>query len=142
MAMNKKEIIKKALELLEADIPPNQRKQAIHFIDDLCALLPISRATFYNWGLDKLDAITQELINNKIVIKMGLRKQMYQSNHPRDRENLYKILGSQEERDALGGRHVVQVGDGEYNSVKVELTRRQREMFDKIVDRESSNDND
>ena len=45
----------------------------ILFITDLVAFLPISRATFYNYGLDKLDILKEAIDNNRIRTKQALR---------------------------------------------------------------------
>ena len=46
MAYNPKDLEIKALEAIE--------KNKLFFIDDVCAYLPCTRATFYNLELDKL----------------------------------------------------------------------------------------
>ena len=50
MKYNQAELEKLSIEAIN--------KYRLFFIDDVIAYLPCSRATFYNYGLDKLDTIS------------------------------------------------------------------------------------
>lgn len=60
------------------------RQLNILFITDLVAFLPISRATFYNYGLDKLDILKEEIDKNRIFTKQQLRLNWANSKSPGD----------------------------------------------------------
>ena len=71
------------------------------FINDLIALLPFSKSTFYVYGLDKSDAIKDAIESNRTVIKQKLRAKWYESTTPTLQIALYKILATPEERKAM-----------------------------------------
>ena len=73
----------------------------ILFITDLVAFLPISRATFYNYGLDKLDILKEEIDNNRIRTKQALRAKWAKSNSPALQIALYKMIATKEEKEAI-----------------------------------------
>lgn len=84
------ELEKEALEVIETN--PD-----LAFIDELAALMTISRATFYNYELDKLDIIKEKIANRKIDIKIQLRASWLHSDHASERIALYKLLATEEE---------------------------------------------
>lgn len=70
-------------------------------INDLIALLPFSKSTFYVYGLDKSDAIKDAIESNRTMIKQKLRAKWYESTTPTLQIALYKILATPEERKAM-----------------------------------------
>lgn len=73
----------------------------ILFITDLVAFLPISRATFYNYGLDKLDILKEEIDNNRIRTKQALRANWANSKSPALQIALYRMIATKEEKEAI-----------------------------------------
>lgn len=73
----------------------------ILFIKDLVAFLPISRATFYNYGLDKLDILKEEIENNRIKTKQALRGKWANSKSPALQIALYRMIATPEEKAAI-----------------------------------------
>lgn len=73
----------------------------ILFITDLIAFLPISRATFYNYGLDKLDILKEAIGKNRVITKQGLRSKWYNSKSPALQIALYKMIATKEEKEAI-----------------------------------------
>ena len=73
----------------------------ILFITDLVAFLPISRATFYNYGLDKLDILKEEIDKNRIRTKQALRGKWFASKSPALQIALYKMIATKEEKEAI-----------------------------------------
>ena len=71
------------------------------FINDLIALLPFSKSTFYVYGLDKSDAIKDAIESNRTMIKQKLRAKWYESTTPTLQIALYKILATPEECKAM-----------------------------------------
>lgn len=90
----RKELVAKCLELIE--------KYKITFIDELVAYLPISRATFYNYSLDKIDTIKEALDKNKVLIKKILRTHWMKAGASATAQiALYKLLATPDERRIL-----------------------------------------
>lgn len=73
----------------------------ILFITDLVAFLPISRATFYNYGLDKLDILKDEINKQRIITKQGLRAKWFKSKSPALQIALYRMIATKEEKEAI-----------------------------------------
>src|SRR5699024_10846552 len=73
----------------------------ILFITDLIAFLPISRATFYNYGLDKLDILKDAINKQRIITKQGLRAKWFKSKSPALQIALYKMIATKEEKEAI-----------------------------------------
>lgn len=73
----------------------------ILFITDLIAFLPISRATFYNYGLDKLDTLKDAINKQRIITKQGLRAKWFKSKSPALQIALYKMIATKEEKEAI-----------------------------------------
>ena len=84
----------------------------ILFINDLIALLPISKSTFYSYGLDKADELKDAIENNKVLIKQKLRAKWYESSTPTLQIALYKILATPEERKAMSSSSKEAKNDG------------------------------
>lgn len=80
------------------------REEKIVFVNELVAFLPVSRSTFYNHKLDKLDTLKEELEKNKIKTKHKLRKDWEDAKAPILQIALYKLLATPEERQALAGQ--------------------------------------
>jgi hypothetical protein len=119
--LNKNKIEKMALALI--------KEHKIVFISDLCCLLPVSRATFYNYELDKLDTIKEALDNNRISLKSGLRNKWYESNNSTLQIALYKLLGDNEERNVLNNNIISdpEKGMGTLDALVVSLNNAFRE---------------
>lgn len=77
------------------------KKYKILFISDLVTFLPISRATFYNYKLDKLDSIKDAIDDNKIMMKQALRARWFENPAPALQIALYKMICTEEERNAI-----------------------------------------
>lgn len=77
------------------------RQLNILFITDLVAFLPISRATFYNYGLDKLDILKEEIDKNRIFTKQQLRLNWANSKSPALQIALYRMIATKEEKEAI-----------------------------------------
>lgn len=78
-------------------------KYKLFFIEDIIPYLPCSRATFYNHGLDKLDAIKEALEKNRVEVKVALRSKWYNSDNPTLQLALMKIIGTEDEAARLNG---------------------------------------
>ena len=98
MSYNPKELEKQSLEAID--------KNKLFFIEDVCAYLPCTRATFYNLELDKLDTIKSALLKVKTEIKVSMRSKWYKSENPTLQMGLMKLIASPEELKQLSMTHV------------------------------------
>jgi len=81
------------------------------FLQDTFAFLPISSQTFYNWGFDKVDELKEVIENNKIAIKIKLRRKMYVSNNATLIIALYKLVANDREREILADNKTIKLED-------------------------------
>ncbi len=97
----KEDLIKQTLTAI------NENK--IFNISDIVAFLPCSKATFYNMELEKVDSIKDALEEMKIKTKTRLKTKWINSNCATREVALYKLAGTQDERDALSNKPVINV---------------------------------
>jgi hypothetical protein len=98
MAYDKQKIFEQAKEMIV--------KHKLFFIDDICAFLPISRATFYDWEFDKLDELKDLLNQNRTELKVSMRSKWYKSNAPALQMALMKLIATPEELRKLSMQFV------------------------------------
>jgi len=96
MAYDTKELEIKALEVI--------RKNMLVFIHEVASTMNLSRQTFYDHGLDKLDSIKNELEANRNKLKGGLRKKWYESDNATTQIALYKLIGTDDESDRINSQ--------------------------------------
>lgn len=104
---NQDELVAQSLEAIQ--------KYKLFFIDDIIAYLPCSRATFYNLGLDKLDAIKDALVSVRTEIKVSMRSKWYKSDNPTLQMGLMKLIASPDELRQLSMTHVESNNNHEVN---------------------------
>lgn len=92
-AYNTEELLRQSLEAIE--------KHKLVFIDDISTYLPCSRATFYNHQLDKVDAIKDSLVKNRVELKVAMRNKWFKSDSPPLQIALMKLISSDDERRAM-----------------------------------------
>ena len=116
MAYTTEELEKMSLDAIAND--PN-----IVFLQDVIALLPVSSQTFYNHGLEKFESIKSALQKNRVAIKSKLRfNWLHQEENATMQISLYKLLATDEEKDALTMQRTDLTSKGEQlNSVIVEV---------------------
>ncbi len=88
-----KELLRQSLKAIE--------KHKLVFIDDISTYLPCSRATFYNHQLDKVDAIKDSLVKNRVELKVAMRSKWFKSDSPPLQIALMKLISSDDERRAM-----------------------------------------
>lgn len=116
MAHDKQKIYEQAKELTV--------KHKLFFVEDIIAMLPCSRSTFYEFypdGSDELDILKELIDTNRISIKVGLRKKWNDSDAPALQLSLYKLICSNEERKNLSMTHNDITSDGEKLTIKVKV---------------------
>lgn len=93
MAYDRDEILKKAIQVV-AD-------EECVTIEEVCLYLPIHRATFYGWGLDKSDELKDALESQKIKLKKGMRRNWRKSDNPALQIAEYKLMATDEEIEKI-----------------------------------------
>lgn len=108
MAYDKKKIYDEAVDLIT--------KNKLFFVEDVIALLPVSKQTFYDFfkvNSDELDAIKDLLNKNKVEVKSSMRSKWYKSDNPTLQLALMKLIGTEEEAHRLNGSNHKISGDKE-----------------------------
>lgn len=104
MAYDKKKILKQTHELIE--------KHGLIFIEDIVALLPCSKQTFYTFfpsDSDELDKIKSALEKNRVSMKSNMRQKWYKSDNPTLQVALMKMIANEDEAARLSGNTMVKV---------------------------------
>lgn len=85
----------------------------IAFVEELASYMNISRATFYNHALDKLDSIKESLEVRRTHIKKELRAKWRHSDNTTQQVILYKLLATEDEWKRIQSSRLDIVSDGE-----------------------------
>jgi hypothetical protein len=93
MAYKKAEMIEQCLRVI--------RKHKLTFVEDIIALVPFTKKTFYARKLHECNAIKQEIESNKITMKRGLRAKWFNGDNPTAQIALYRLLADEHELDRL-----------------------------------------
>lgn len=99
-------------------------KHKLFFIEDIVAMLPCSKPTFYEMfplESNELNELKELIDTNRISIKVGLRKKWNDSDAPALQLSLYKLICSNEERKNLSMTHNDITSDGEKLTIKVKV---------------------
>lgn len=101
MAYNTRALKEKAIEVI--------KKNKLIFIEDVCAMIGINKTTFYNHfpinGND-FDELIKMIDENKITLKVGLRKKWFDSDNPTTQMALYKLCSTSEEHKKLQQNYI------------------------------------
>jgi Mn-containing catalase len=101
MAYNTEELFNKGMEAIE--------KHKLFFIEDIIALLPCRKSTFYEHFPNETDyykRMFEALEKNRIEIKSSMRSKWYKSTAPALQLALYKLIASPDEHQALQMNYV------------------------------------
>lgn len=112
MAYDKKDILEKAKQAIT--------ENSLYFIEDVVAFIPVSKSTFYEYfpaDSDELDDIKELLDNNKISMKVKLRRKLSEGDKAAEILALYKLIATEDERKALSMQHVDHTTKGEQINV-------------------------
>ena len=93
---NTKELFEKAKELIP--------KHKLIFVEDVIALIGISKSRFYELitgTSDEMDVLRDLLDKNKIELKVSMRKKWFASDNATLQMGLYKLLSTTEEHKKL-----------------------------------------
>ena len=70
-------------------------------VTDLVAYLPISRGTFYNWELDKLDVFHEKVNEIKISLKNKMKRKWIEGDNPALQIAAFKLIAEDDEVDKV-----------------------------------------
>jgi hypothetical protein len=102
MAYDTDKMIEQCLKLI--------KKHKLTFIEDVTAMTPFHKRTFYDHKLHECDAIKTELEKNKAQMKRGLRVKWYNNDNATTQIALYRLLADADELDKLSvSKHQVQM---------------------------------
>ncbi len=89
MAFKKEELVSQSIEAI--------KNNEILFIEELVSYLPCSMKTFYNYKLQDLQVVKEQLEKNRIMKKIELRNKWYNSENATLQITLYKLIANSEE---------------------------------------------
>ncbi len=108
MAFKKEKIYEEAVKAI--------KKHGLFFVDDVVAYVSCSKTTFYELmpsGSEESDNLKELLANNKIAMKVKLRKKLENGDKAAEILALYKLIATQDEREALSMQRVDHTSKGE-----------------------------
>ena len=103
-----------------------QAKQAItdnnlFFIEDIVAFIPCAKPTFYEFfpvGSNEMNTIRDMLEENKITTKSAIRVKLFKSNKAGELLALYRLIATNDERQALNQQYVEHSGSIEHKVIR------------------------
>ena len=101
MAYNKDELKTKSIEAI--------KKNRLIFVEDICAMIGISKPTFYSHfpvNLDDFNELSNLLDENKISLKVSLRKKWFDSDNATTQLALYRLCATSDEHRKLNQAYV------------------------------------
>ena len=108
MAYNTETLKIKAIEVI--------KKNKLIFIEDICAMLGIAKSTYYEHfppASNDSNELSNLLDENKISLKVGLRKKWYDSDNATTQMALYKLCSTSEEHKKLQQNYTDHTTKGE-----------------------------
>lgn len=96
MAYDQKKIYEQAQEQI--------KKNNLFFIEDIVAFIPCTKTTFYEFfplDSDEMNTLKGMLDENKVKTKSAIRSKLFKGNKAAELLALYKLICTDEERDAL-----------------------------------------
>lgn len=108
MAYDKEKIINKAIKAIE--------ENNLFFISDVIAFVPCSTSTFYEYfpaDSEESETLKEKLQENKINMKVKLRKKLANGDKAAEILALYKLIATDDERRALSMQHIDHTTKGE-----------------------------
>ena len=115
MAHDTKILKQKAVEAI--------KKNKLIFIEDICAMIGVSKNWFYQHfpiDGDDYDELSKLLDENKISLKVALRKKWFESDNATTQMALYKLCSTNEEHKKLQQNYTELTGeDGSAFEIKI-----------------------
>ena len=97
--------------------------------EEVPAMMGISKQTYYNHGLDKMDEVKDAIYNNRVTIKVGQRKKWYDSEIASLQIALAKLIGTDEEVHRLNGSRQEIKQETTYKHEPVQMTAEEAKKY-------------
>ncbi len=107
MAYDQKKIYEQAQEQI--------KKNNLFFIEDIVAFIPCTKTTFYEFfplESDEMNTLKALLNENRVKTKSAIRSKLFKGNKAAELLALYKLICTDEERDALSMQKVDHTSKG------------------------------
>lgn len=91
-------------KILKAKAIEAINKNKLIFVEDICAMIGINKSTYYvHFPVDSNDSneLSKMIEENKISLKVGLRKKWFESDNATTQMALYKLCSTPEEHKKL-----------------------------------------
>ncbi len=98
-------------------------KNNLFFIEDVVAFLPITKKTYYEYfpiGSNESDSLKELLENNKVNVKVKMRRNWQDSESPVLQLALMKIISNNEELMKLSMNHNINTSNEETVKITIE----------------------
>ena len=121
MAYDKDELLK------QAEVAIKEKK--LHFIEDIIACLPCDKTTFYRKfqkDSNEYNDLKELLTQNRTEQKQKLRKKWSDSDNATLQLSLYKLIGTDEDRQKLSQSHLDIKSDGEQIGLDINFVKREK----------------
>lgn len=112
-------------------------KNKLIFVEDICAMCGINKSTFYDkFPIESNDynELSKMLEENKIALKVGLRKKWFDSDNATTQMALYKLCSTPEEHKKLQQNYTDHTTNGDsINPTEKAITR-----FEEMLNEDSN----
>lgn len=129
--IDKEKLKAKAIEVIN--------KNKLIFIEDICAMCGINKSTFYDKfhiDSDDYNELSKMLEENKISLKVGLRKKWFESDNATTQMALYKLCSTDSEHKKLQQNYTDVTTDGEKIQSQEVMTLEQAKEYAKQLNDE------
>jgi len=134
MAYDTKVLKQKAIEAI--------KKNKLIFIEDVCAMIGIAKSTYYDHfkeGSDDSNELNTLLNENKISLKVSLRKKWFDSDNATTQLALYKLCSEPDELKRLSTSHVDMTTNGKDINAKKMTDEEIQEEIERLKKVEETN---
>lgn len=118
------------------------KKNKLIFIEDVCAMIGIAKSTYYDHfkeGSDDSNELNTLLNENKISLKVSLRKKWFDSDNATTQLALYKLCSEPDELKRLSTSHVDMTTNGKDINAKKMTDEEIQEEIERLKKVEETN---
>ena len=126
-------------EILKAKATEAIKKNKLIFVEDICAMIGISKSTFYeHFPVNQNDSneLSDLLEENKINLKVAMRKKWFDNDNATLQMALYKLCSTDTEHKKLQQNYTDLTTDGEKIQQQATMTPEQAKAFLNKLDNE------
>ena len=112
------------------------KKNKLIFIEDVCAMIGIAKSTYYDHfkeGSDDSNELNTLLNENKISLKVSLRKKWFDSDNATTQLALYKLCSEPDELKRLSTSHVDMTTNGKDINAKKMTDEEIQEEIERVT---------